>query len=1287
MDPEWTEVACVLLSSSNDGQEDPTATPVSALAFDTSHELIWTGNSEGRVAAFYGADVQNYVSYMMQPATDGEVRQILLNDTGVLSLGPRGLHMAHRRGLPLWNCRHEAMTDLCCMSFTSSANTEVLVAGRQTSMFVVDLREGDVVRHLDAKENYTLMKRNSRFICAATSHGTVDIIDPSTFAVLKSWTAHSAFIHDMDVQADFLVTCGATLKQQGAVMFDPYVNLFDLKQMTSMAPIPFPPCAAFVRMHPRMVTTAIVASTSGQMHIIDLMSPNTSSVKQANIASYLARIEISPTGEALALADNDCYVHLWGAPSRIQFTEFPAMIETETVALPHKETEWEEWSDDENEDTLPLNIVGVPYYRDVLLSAFPSLVSDVGAPPPRYDPSTFQSMTPFEHGWYAPNTRGMLPNQVEDTRKDDNKSTQMIQAPKFLSERSRDGTSSITTGHQQPSSGDDNRAALASSELASLGPEAPGMYRSVEIKFSKFGVDDFDFGYYNRSRYAGLENHFANSYANALLQLLRFTPTIRNLSLQHAAGACLEDQCLLCELGYLCDMLQKAEGATCQATNMLKTLSSLPQAHQLRLIEEENPNTPITEMLQNLTRFLLTQIAGDFHRMQPQSKAMEVALATSGVTYMRCMACRSETSRAVSTYVNNLKYPAPQRNTSRGSKYPKITFSQVLKSSVEQDSSTKGWCEMCQRYQTLLNRKTITSIPSVLTLNASGPQNLNYPELRRLWGTPGWLPDEIGIIVDTAGQFFCYEGEDLKLHLQRGIHDIKVYSLMGMVVSVDSGSQPAQSHLVAMVNVGHSEPTPPAQPQWHLFNDFLVRQTSPGEALSFNTNWKTPSVVIFQLKSNNNKVDMEWKKHIDTSILYLDNGNQFGQRTYRSLSPIAEQPGPDTIVAIDTEFVALKQPEIEMNSEGEMETIRPMTHALARVSVVRSQGLDEGLPFIDDYVIIKEHVVDYLTLYSGITRGDLDPRTSVHTLVPLKQAFKKLWVLLNLGCKFLGHGLKQDFRVINIQVPKAQIIDTIDLFFLKTRLRKLSLAFLAWCVLKENIQLETHDSIEDARTALKLYRKFLEYDDAGILELQLQEIYREGRETNFKPPKRDDSELRRGTGTPPVGAPAPGSATSPLLARNHPAPPSIKAAASAAVEVVAAVAADTKLPKTPTTQRIPTFATSPASPRASTVPNANTSPSNGIAKIPRHNYANSYGSGAGSRHISGQTLHTSPFGGGSSHTANGGSSRYHPPTPGYRQQSGQHHVNSGHENSNHSGQGGHGGHSGHSLPYRQYRRS
>ena len=231
--------------------------------------------------------------------------------------------------------------------------------------------------------------------------------------------------------------------------------------------------------------------------------------------------------------------------------------------------------------------------------------------------------------------------------------------------------------------------------------------------------------------------------------------------------------------------------------------------------------------------------------------------------------------------------------------------------------------------------------------------------------------------------------------------------------------------------------------------------------------------------------------------------------------PPEEAPKEGTIIALDTEFVAVRQPEIEMNSDGERETIRPIVYALARVSVVRGAGEDEGLPFIDDYIASKEPIVDYLTSYSGIVHGDLDPRISRHNLVPLKVAYKKLWILLNLGCKFLGHGLKQDFRVTNIHVPKAQVIDTIDFFFVKSRLRKLSLAFLAWYLLKEDIQLDTHDSIEDARTALKLYRKYLEFQDAGILERILADIYKEGARMQFKPPaaKRDGQVIQR-TETP-----------------------------------------------------------------------------------------------------------------------------------------------------------------------------
>lgn len=313
-----------------------------------------------------------------------------------------------------------------------------------------------------------------------------------------------------------------------------------------------------------------------------------------------------------------------------------------------------------------------------------------------------------------------------------------------------------------------------------------------------------------------------------------------------------------------------------------------------------------------------------------------------------------------------------------------------------------------------------------------------------------------------------------------------------------------------------------------------MRSVSTEEALAFNTAWKLPSVVTYQVKEANNKIDTQWRNHLDTSLLYQDQKYVFfimstqsfltnvssltlqpGDKTYQILSSESEHPGPDTIIALDTEFVAVRQPEIEMNSDGERETIRPIVYALARVSVVRGQGEDEGVPFIDDYIAIREPIVDYLTSYSGITQEDLDPRTAKHSILPLKKAYKKLWILLNLGCKFLGHGLKQDFRVINIHVPKTQVIDTIDLFFLKSRLRKLSLAFLAWYLLKEDIQMETHDSIEDSRTALKLYKKYLEFEDAGILDTILQDIYRVGRDVNFKPPRRDDQGIQR-TDTPPL---------------------------------------------------------------------------------------------------------------------------------------------------------------------------
>lgn len=188
----------------------------------------------------------------------------------------------------------------------------------------------------------------------------------------------------------------------------------------------------------------------------------------------------------------------------------------------------------------------------------------------------------------------------------------------------------------------------------------------------------------------------------------------------------------------------------------------------------------------------------------------------------------------------------------------------------------------------------------------------------------------------------------------------------------------------------------------------------------------------------------------DTSMLHAEPA-----RPNEGLAPNLSNPGK--YIAIDCEMVGV--------GEG------GYAHALARVSIVDFHGRQ----VYDSYVKPRERVTDWRTKISGIAPKHMAVARDLDEVrATVAQLFQ--------GRIVVGHDIKHDLEVLMLEHPTRAIRDTAKFASFKKYGHgpKPALKVLAREILGVEIQCGQHSSLEDAKAAMLLFRKYKPAFDVDI---------------------------------------------------------------------------------------------------------------------------------------------------------------------------------------------------------------
>ncbi|KAG7175198.1 PAN2-PAN3 deadenylation complex catalytic subunit PAN2-like [Homarus americanus] len=1121
---------------------------VSAVSTDRKEELVWMGNSGGHVTSYLSTELMKYTSFQVH-ATE-EIRDLRSIDPGILALTPTSLNLRTRQGMPTFTHQSPQLENMQCMvQLGGNFSNRLLLGGHQSSMVEYDLARQEQIRcHQVGEQGCVILRDHPRFVCHGDLTGRIVLHDPRTIRQEHSFQAHTGSLSDFDVFGNYIATCGFS-NRMGQLLGDQFVMVFDLRMMKLSLPLRALVPPFLLKFLPGLSSCLAVISPVGQWQMMDAGQPDNSILSmnyQINCVpeSVITTFDVAPSSQAIVFGDSLGSLHLFTSGSKPRFNNFS---QTQTMPV--------------TDNTASLASLPMYYPTSALLSDWPEqYMKALYRPTPPVDGSILQSMKLVGSIGYAPNLHNKKRNQVpyKFSRTKGQKSNMFyyiapLRALMMSHLCEREFCLVCELGflfHMLDVSMGQGIPCHASNFLRAFRtiPEASAM---------SLTLSDQD----NRAKI-----NFASkiqSWNRFVLQQLH-TETLEE-KMDHPRVDSMDERMFQMGCQILDSSIEEKEVSKTEEGNTIdrqdkreySPVANIFGSHVVSINKCARCNHEIhkdtTSLLVNLNFPDVMDGSCSF------SSVVELSMSLEQTRQAWCDSCVRyqpiEQWRRYKTLPNILAMNCGL-DSAQDIKFWRNQF-EILLTEIrdKKREEEKKNAEAKQGNNDKENNKTKErSTPSLSAGSPSTPSK-RYPDTStpqpsparpcrygqactrhdcRFWhpgrdaGEAGQQPMHVLSLLDQTMEYSWVPlgmraklnddgtvslSDISKTELENATEDETgvVYELVGVVSHIADPRFPDKNNLVSCIKVGpsyHVRAKVSSVSHWYLFNDISIQPIAPEEAVWFPCGWKTPCVLYWQRRQIPSETqEIEPINPVTVDVFGEDKSLAQRGRKRITFTPLTadEMPGEGDLVAMDAEFVNLHQEEAEIRSDGTRTTIKPSQKSVARITCIRGQGPLEGTPFLDDYISTQEQVVDYLTQFSGIKPGDLDANFSQKHLTTLKSTYVKLRYLVDKGVKFVGHGLKNDFRVINMTVPMAQLIDTVHLFHMSHN-RMVSLKFLAWHFLKLKIQSVTHDSIEDARTALALYQKYCELKADGDLVMELQILYEAGKKAQWKVPGEEEEE-------------------------------------------------------------------------------------------------------------------------------------------------------------------------------------